>query len=162
LESESPRGTSAGQIGISAGRWPQSIHRNAPSGNGRQWWKILCLLNFLYKRCDEFGDLEKKINEGLKDITDDIALGEVGAKCKKLKKALKIVKVTVQVSDRVENLMNSIIARLRQIVYDFQDEDEEAETESEASEKSSLKTISPESPKPETAKALESLEAEPA
>jgi hypothetical protein len=52
----------------------------------------------------------------------------------------------------MENLINSISGQLRQIADDFRDEDKEAEPE--VSEQSS--------PKPETAEAPESSEAEPA
>jgi hypothetical protein len=85
---------------------------------------ISWLLNFLYKRYDSFADLEKEVSEGLKGVTGDTPIGESDAKYKDLKKALKLVRVTVKASERMENLMNSITAQLSQIAEDFQCEDE--------------------------------------
>ena len=118
--------------------------------------KISWLLNFLYNRYDKFADLEKEINEGLKDITGDATIGEAEAKYKELKEALKIVKITARVSERMENLMSSISAQLSQIADDFRDGDSEAEW---GVKKPSSETASPESPK---AEAAESSEADPA
>jgi hypothetical protein len=87
--------------------------------------KVSWLLNFLYNRYDKFADLETEVNEGLKDISGDTPVGELDAKYKDLKKALKTIRVTVKASERMETLMDSIISQLSQIREDFQDEDDE-------------------------------------
>jgi hypothetical protein len=93
--------------------------------------KISWLLNFLYNRYDKFADLEREVQEGLKGVTGDTPIGEADAKYKDLKKALKLIRVTVKASGRIENLMNSITGQLSQIMEDFRDEeDEEKKSES--------------------------------
>lgn len=119
--------------------------------------KISWLLNFLYNRYDKFADLEKEVNEGLKGVTDGPAIGEADAKYTELKKALKIVKVTVRVSERMENLMNSISAQLIQIADDFRDEDEESESGSSGKPDAGEAAGS----EPPKAEAPESSEADP-
>jgi hypothetical protein len=94
--------------------------------------KISWLLNFLYNRYDKFSDLEAEINEGLKGVTGDTPIGEAEVKYKDLKKALKIIRVTVKASERMENLMNSITSQLSQIMDDFREE-EKKKPESEKS-----------------------------
>jgi nitrous oxide reductase len=70
--------------------------------------KISWLLKFLYKRYDKFADLEKEVNEGLKDVDGDTPLKELDAKYSDVKKALKIVRVTVRATERMDDLMESI------------------------------------------------------
>jgi hypothetical protein len=96
--------------------------------------KISWLLNFLYNRYDKFADLEKEVQEGLKGVTGDTPIGEADARYKELKRALKIIHVTVKALERMENLANSINAQICQIIEDFRDEEEEEQK--------------PESPKP--------------
>jgi hypothetical protein len=114
--------------------------------------KISWLLNFLYNRYDKFSDLEKEINEGLKDVSGGTPIGEADDRHKDLKKALKLVRVTVQVSGQMESLIDSVAAQLDRIMEDLRDEDEESE--SDVFEKPSVETSNPESPN--------SPEAEPA
>jgi hypothetical protein len=87
--------------------------------------KVSWLLNFLYNRYDKFVDLETEVREGLKDASGDTPIIELDAKYKDLRKALKIIRVTVRASERMEILMNSITSQLSQIREDFQDEEEE-------------------------------------
>jgi hypothetical protein len=87
--------------------------------------KISWLLYFLYNRYDKFADLETEIQEGLSGVTGDTSIGEADAKYKDLKKALRLVRVTVKASERMEHLVSSINAQLSQIREDFQDEKEE-------------------------------------
>jgi nitrous oxide reductase len=94
--------------------------------------KISWLLNFLYNRYDKFGDLEKEVQEGLKGVTGDTPIGEAEAKYKELKKALKIIRVTVKAFERMEDLANSINTQISQIIEDFRDEEEKPESEEPA------------------------------
>jgi phage-related minor tail protein len=96
--------------------------------------KISWLLNFLYNRYDKFADLEKEIQEGLKGVTGDTPVGEADAKYKELKRALKIIRVTVKAFERMENLVNSINVQLSQIMEDFRDEEENEEKKPESPE----------------------------
>jgi nitrous oxide reductase len=86
--------------------------------------KISWLLNFLYNRYDKFNDLEMEVEEGLKGVTGDTPIGEAEAKYKDLKKALEIIRVTMNTSERMENLINSITSQLSQIMDDFREEEE--------------------------------------
>jgi hypothetical protein len=97
--------------------------------------KISWLLNFLYKRYDKFSDLEKEVAEGLKDVTGDTPVEEINAKYQDLKKAMKIIRVTAGISERMGNLMESIASQMDKIIEDFQDEDEESEPEKTAEAK---------------------------
>jgi hypothetical protein len=90
---------------------------------------ISWLLNFLYNRYDKFADLEAEVREGLKGVTGDTPVKEADDKYKDLKKASKLIRITVRASERMENLMDSIVSQLSQIREDFQDEDEEPESE---------------------------------
>ena len=114
--------------------------------------KISWLLDFLYNRYDKFADLEAEVQNGLKGVTWDTPIGEADAKYKDLKKALKIIRVTVKVSERMENLMNSITAQLSQIAEDFRDEDEKPEP---SDSDSPAEGKSEEAPKPEAPEALQ-------
>jgi CBS domain containing-hemolysin-like protein len=96
--------------------------------------KISWLLNFLYNRYIKFADLETEVPEGLKGVTGDTLIGEADAKYKDLKKALKIIRVTVKASERMENLMDSLAAQLSQIMGDFRDEEENEDKASESPE----------------------------
>jgi nitrous oxide reductase len=89
--------------------------------------KVSWLLNFLYKRYDKFADLEKEVNEGLKGITGDTPIGEARDRYNDLKKALKIVRAIVRVSERVGNLMESVASQAGQIMEDLQEEEEDGE-----------------------------------
>jgi hypothetical protein len=113
--------------------------------------KVSWLLNFLYNRYDKFADLEKEIEEGLKGVTGDTLVWEAKTKYEDLKKALKIIKVTVRASERMENLMNSISSQLSQIMEDFEDEDEpEPETDKPSEAKTNGgDTVTPNPEKPE-------------
>jgi hypothetical protein len=94
--------------------------------------KVSWLLNFLYNRYDKFADLEKEVQEGLKSVTGDTLIGEADAKYKELKKALKIIRVTVKALERMEDLANSINTQINQIMEDFRDEEEKLELEKSA------------------------------
>jgi hypothetical protein len=87
--------------------------------------KISWLLNFLYNRYGKFADIEMEVQDGLIGVTPDTPIGEADAKYKDLKKALKLIRVTVRASERMENLMNSITSQLSQIMEDFRDEEDE-------------------------------------
>jgi chemotaxis regulatin CheY-phosphate phosphatase CheZ len=73
-------------------------------------------LNFLYGRYDKFADLEREVEEGLKGVTGDTSIGEADDKYEDLKKALKLIRVTVKASERMGNLMDSINAQISQII----------------------------------------------
>jgi nitrous oxide reductase len=75
--------------------------------------KISWLLKFLYDRYNKFADLENEVQEGLKDVSGDNPVGELDAKYKDLKKALKTIRVTVKASERMENLAVSVNEQLR-------------------------------------------------
>ena len=104
--------------------------------------KVSWLLNFLYKRYDKFADLEKELNEGQPDTSGDTPIGEADDKHQDLKRAMKIIRVTVKASERMGNLMESITSQVGQIMEDFRDESEESDPEKSAEEKE-------EAPKPE-------------
>jgi hypothetical protein len=87
--------------------------------------KISWLLNLLYNRYDKFADLEREVQEGLKGVTGDTPIGEADARYKELKRALKIIRVTVKAFERMEDLANSINTQISQIIEDFRDEEEE-------------------------------------
>jgi hypothetical protein len=98
--------------------------------------KVSWLLNFLYNRYNKFADLEMEVQEGLKGVTGDTPIGEADDKYKDLKKALKIIRVTVKASERMKNLMDSVTGQLSQIMEDFRDEtDEDKKPESPESDK---------------------------
>jgi nitrous oxide reductase len=90
--------------------------------------KVSWLLNFLYNRYDKFTDLETEVQEGIKDASGDTPIGELDANYKDLKRALKIIRVTVKASERMETLMNSITSQLSQIMEDFRDKEDEEKT----------------------------------
>jgi hypothetical protein len=106
--------------------------------------KISWLLCFLYGRYDKFIDLEKEVNEGLKNLDDTTPIEEVEQKYKDLKKALKIIRVTVKASER----MDSIATQIRSIIEDFacEDDEEKAETEKPQTESSNEESEKPEAP----------------
>jgi nitrous oxide reductase len=112
--------------------------------------KVSWLLNFLYNRYDKFADLETEVREGLKDVSGDTPIIELDAKYKDLKKALKLIRVTVRASERMENLVNSITSQLSQIMEDFQEEEDEER-----------KPESPEPDKPAEAKGEDEKSPEP-
>jgi hypothetical protein len=89
--------------------------------------KVSWLLNFLYNRYDKFSDLEKEVDAGLKDVAEDTPAGEADARYSDLKKALKIVRVTVRASSRMGSMMESIASQLEQIVEDLRDDFEDTE-----------------------------------
>jgi hypothetical protein len=107
--------------------------------------KASWLLNFLHKRYGKFADLEKEIDEGPKDVTGDTPVGEADARYNDLKNALKIIRVTVKLSERMENLAGYIISQVDQIGADLRDEDEESESgESEPDKKEESREPEPE------------------
>jgi hypothetical protein len=57
------------------------------------------LLNFLYNRYGKFADLETEIQDGLKGVTEYTPIGEAAARYKDLKKALKLIGITVKASE---------------------------------------------------------------
>jgi hypothetical protein len=89
--------------------------------------EMFWLLCFLYGRYDKFIDLEKEVNEGLKNLDDTTPIEEVEQKYKDLKKALKIIRVTVKASER----MDSIAEQARLIIEDLACGDDEKEPEDE-------------------------------
>jgi hypothetical protein len=91
--------------------------------------EISWLLNFLYNRYDKFADLETEVQEGLNGVTDDTSIGEADGKYKDLKKALKLIRVTVKASERMDNLMSSVIAQVDQIREDFQEKEDKPESD---------------------------------
>jgi hypothetical protein len=91
--------------------------------------KISWLLNFLYKRYDKFSDLEKEVAGSLKDADGDTPIGELNTQYQDLKKAIKIIRVTVRASERMENLMESIASQVGEIIKDFRDEDDTPESD---------------------------------
>jgi hypothetical protein len=94
--------------------------------------KISWLLNFLYKRYDKFSDLEKEVIEGLKNTSDDTSIRDAESNYNDLKRALKIIRITVRASDRMENLMASIASQVGQIMKDFAEDEEEKKEEKPA------------------------------
>jgi hypothetical protein len=97
--------------------------------------KISWLLHFLYNRYDKFVDLENEVNEGLKDEDGDTPLDELDLKYNDLKKALKIVRVTMKAIERMDNPLESIASQVEQIMEDLQVEDEESESEEPSEDK---------------------------
>jgi hypothetical protein len=96
--------------------------------------KISWLLDFLYKRYDRFADLETEINDGLKDVTGDSPVGETDDRYNALKKAMKIIRVTVKVPERWDSLKESVVSQADQVMEELQ-EDEDPESEESASVK---------------------------
>jgi hypothetical protein len=119
--------------------------------------KISWLLNFLYNRYGKFADLEREVQEGLKGVTGDTPIGEADAKYKELKKALKIIRVTVKAYEHMENLADSIVAQLNQIRDDFQEEEDEEKPSEASTSNESAKGEDEKLPEPEApeAKALD-------
>jgi nitrous oxide reductase len=112
--------------------------------------KISWLLNFLYNRYDKFADLETEVREGLNDISGDTPISELDARYKDLKKALKLIHITMRASERMENFVNSITSQLSQIMEDFRDEED-----------GEKKPESPEPDKPSEAKGEDEKSPEP-
>jgi hypothetical protein len=115
--------------------------------------KISWLLNFLYNRYGKFADLETEVQEGLKGVTGDTSVKEADDKYKDLKKASKLIRITVRVSEHMENLIDSVVFQLSQIREDFQDEDEKPESpkpdkpvEAKGEDEKSPEPQAPESP----------------
>jgi small-conductance mechanosensitive channel len=118
--------------------------------------KIFWLLKFLYNRYNKFPDLETEVQDGLKDVDGNTSIGEADTRYKDLKKALKLIRVTMKASERMEDLMNSITDQLSQIRKDLDEEDEESESpESDKSAESK-----PESPSEPTATEAKAPDAE--
>jgi hypothetical protein len=111
--------------------------------------KISWLLNFLYNRYDKFADLEREVQEGLKGVTGDTPIAEADAKYKELKRALKIIRVTVKAFERMEDLANSINTQISQIIEDFRDEEEEEQKSESPKPDESVKGEDEKSPEPE-------------
>jgi hypothetical protein len=113
---------------------------------------ISWLLNFLYNRYGKFADLETEVQEGLGGVTGDTSIGEADDRYKDSKKALKLIRVTVKASERMENLMDSIAAQLSQIREDLQDEGNEEKKPESGDPGKSPEGKTEESPEPEAPK----------
>jgi hypothetical protein len=87
--------------------------------------KISWLLNFLYNRYNKFADLETEVQEGLKGMTGDTPIGEADDKYRDLKRALRIIRVTMKASERMKSLMNLTTTQISQLIEDFRDEEDE-------------------------------------
>jgi uncharacterized phage infection (PIP) family protein YhgE len=83
---------------------------------------ITWLLDFLYNRYDKFSDLEKEVEDGLNGVTGDTPAGEADGRYRDLKKALKLITVTVKAAERMDSLVDSIEAQVNQIADDLKDE----------------------------------------
>jgi hypothetical protein len=96
--------------------------------------KASWLLGFLHKRYNNFADLEEEISAGPAGMDGDTSVGEADDTYRDLKKAMKIVRVTVKASKRME----SIIGQIGQVIRDLEEEEDDSkpavlqETESEA------------------------------
>jgi len=109
--------------------------------------KLSWLLNFLYNRYDKFTDLEKEVNEGLKEVSGDTPIGEADDKYTDLKKALNLIKITIRAPEQMENLMDTISTQLGRIAEDLRDEGEETEPGiSQEAKPTANETASPETP----------------
>jgi len=95
---------------------------------------ISWLLRFIYKHYDQLSDLEKKLDN---DLSDEDR--------KEFKRAIKLVKVTVRASERIEESMGMIASQIQAI-------EEELDAATEDDEKQDTSTDSkPETPPENTA-----------
>ena len=92
---------------------------------------ISWLLSFLYNRYDKFSDIDKEIEEGV-DKTGETSIPEEDNKrLQNLKRAIKIVKVTVRASEKIDGFLNSIATQITSIIRDLEADDEEKSAENE-------------------------------
>jgi hypothetical protein len=88
---------------------------------------ISWLLKFLYNRYNKFVDLETEFQEGLKNVGEDTSVEEAKKRYDELKRALKLILITVKVAERKKELVDSIIDQIRQAREDIHAEDSDIE-----------------------------------
>ena len=88
---------------------------------------ISWLLKFLFDRYNKFTDIEKELTEDKPDGVEDNYK-------KDLERAVKLIKITVRASDKVEGLITSVAAQIHGIMRDMDSlEDGEAGAENQNS-----------------------------
>ena len=99
---------------------------------------ISWLLKFLYNRHDKFDDLDRDIEEYNKDR--EALSNEEVKKLDDLKRAQKLVKVTVRASDRLNGFMTTIATQVNSILEELKmledEEKENSDTPAEVATKS--------------------------
>ena len=95
---------------------------------------ISWLLNFLYNRYEKFADIDKELEEGIKDVPDGTSVAEVDKKVQDMKRALKLIKVTVRASNKINEFMSTIATQIGSIIQELEvinsdDEDKDNEEE---------------------------------
>ena len=106
---------------------------------------ISWLLKFLYHRYDKFSDIDKEIEEGVKDSTGQTPIVEMNEKYHDMKRAIKIAKITVRASDNIEGYMNTIATQIQSIIQELDvvnDDDDGEKNESPESPEPSIETES--------------------
>jgi len=88
---------------------------------------ISWLLRFLYNRYDKFADIDKEIEEGVNE-TAETPISEANKRFQDMKRAIKIVKVTVRASEKIEGFMGSIATQITSIIRDLEEADDEKES----------------------------------
>ena len=88
---------------------------------------IYWLLRFLYNRYDKFADIDKEIEEGVNE-TAETPISEANKRFQDMKRAIKIVKVTVRASEKIEGFMGSIATQITSIIRDLEEADDEKES----------------------------------
>ena len=99
---------------------------------------ISWLLRFLYNRYDKFADIDREIEEGSAGKPP-----EADKQFLDLKRAIKIVKVTVRASEKIESFMGSIATQISSIVRDLEEADEEEPAEKKDEAKAPESTDTP-------------------
>ena len=103
---------------------------------------ISWLLKFLHDRYDGFTDLDKEIAEGIKEGVSGEAVDKTNKRYTDLLRAVKILKVTVRASEKIENFMGSIASQIHSIMRDL-DDDAESEGESDLNKDSEANPETP-------------------
>lgn len=90
---------------------------------------ISWLLKFLYHRYDKFADIDKELEEGVKDSTGKTPIVEMDKKYQDMKRAVKIAKITIRASDNIEGYVNTIAAQIQSIIEELDAVDDDGDDE---------------------------------
>jgi len=86
---------------------------------------ISWLLRFLYGRYAKFTDITAELEKGVSVQSDGVAVSEVDANYQDLKRADKILKVTIRAYDKIDGVMMSIASQISSILDDLSDDEED-------------------------------------
>jgi len=98
--------------------------------------KISWLLAFLNNRYGKFADIDTELEKGIQPDDGSTAVSEMNQKYQDLKRAVKILKTTIRVYDKIDGIMTSIASQVSSIAEDLNnDEDEKVSEEAKGSGK---------------------------